>query len=437
MIKRTGILCLCLALLLSLAGCGQGEQEAAEMPSVPASRLAAAAASVTEEPAAEELSVLDSGDGSELPFYAENIYGLAGGSWEDGAVRRGTGVHAYEIAVFRFNDKDAAETGEDLFRGYLRDRAGDFAGYAPEQAAMVENAAVLRRGTWLGLFICPDPDAAGDLFLSVLETGELPAPTAAPTAAPSATPSPAPPSTPSPTPGQITFELSWMSPPRRISLLCINWGQIEGAHDLQYPDRIRYEAPGREDMSLYDTGPILRAWESGDVSGLSAADLEIYDAARTLLGELLTDGMTGLQKEAAVYAWMVQNINYDWTHTDVTLDTPRESYGPCGGLIDHTAVCLGFASTFQLLMDLSGVECITIIGASQSSQEEHAWNMVRLNGQWYCVDATWDSNYRENGATDGWEWYFFNVTSDYMARTNHQWDYSAVPEAAAQDHGIV
>lgn len=56
--------------------------------------------------------------------------------------------------------------------------------------------------------------------------------------------------------------------------------------------------------------------------------------------------------------------------------------------------------------------------------------MVRLNGEWYCVDATWDAG-KEKPA----RWSYFNVTSDWMADTDHQWDYASVPEATATDGG--
>ena len=104
--------------------------------------------------------------------------------------------------------------------------------------------------------------------------------------------------------------------------------------------------------------------------------------------------------------------------------------------MNHVAVCLGYATTFQLLMDMAGVECITVVGASSSSQEDHGWNMVRLNGNWYCVDVTWDANRREYGYSRGREsdWNYFNVTSDYMAG-EHQWDYANVPEAVTRGNG--
>ena len=125
-------------------------------------------------------------------------------------------------------------------------------------------------------------------------------------------------------------------------------------------------------------------------------------------------------------------MTYDWTHKDVMIITPRESYTPYGGLVSHTAVCLGFATSFQLLMDLSGVECITVVGAAYDSTGDHAWNMVRLNGNWYCVDVTWDEGLN---SADPSRWRYFNVTSEFMAKTDHQWDYVNTPEATATDRG--
>ncbi len=202
--------------------------------------------------------------------------------------------------------------------------------------------------------------------------------------------------------------------------------------DPDYPDRVRFVPPNEEDMSLYDTSAILAAWEKKDPSGLGGDNRAIYDAAEALLAEIMEEGMTGLEKEKAAYDWLVENVDYDWSHQDLLGETARRAFGPYGGLVDRSAVCLGYATSFQLLMDMSGVECITIVGAGNNSIMDHGWNMVRLNGEWYCTDVAWDANARELAGNHVWR--YFNLTSGEMAK-NHQWDYANTPEATAEDRG--
>lgn len=173
-----------------------------------------------------------------------------------------------------------------------------------------------------------------------------------------------------------------------------------------------------------------------DPAGLSEYDQNIYDAAKEVLNGTLEDGMSDYEKEIAIYGWVVENVDYDWSHQDRMDETPRESFTPYGGLVERKAVCLGFAATFQLLMDLAGVECITVVGASHNSTSDHTWNMVRLNGAWYCVDVTWDATTRQSGGRGQLEyWDYFNITSDEMADSDHQWDYAGIPEATTKGLG--
>lgn len=197
--------------------------------------------------------------------------------------------------------------------------------------------------------------------------------------------------------------------------------------DPNYPDRELFTPPNEEDMSIYDTSAILAAWEKGSPAGLSEYDRELYGAAEEILEEIIADGMTDLEKETAVYTWLTNSVDYDWSHMDILAETARDAYGPYGGLVNRSAVCLGYATSFQLLMDLLGIECVTVVGAGSHSTADHAWNVVKVDGKWYCVDVTWDANGREQ--LDGeYEWRYFNLTSDEMAK-DHQWDYANVPEA--------
>lgn len=107
-----------------------------------------------------------------------------------------------------------------------------------------------------------------------------------------------------------------------------------------------------------------------------------------------------------------------------------DSDNPYGVLICHTGNCWGYSSTFQLFMDMLGIECITVYGTPNNGGVEHAWNMVRLDGEWYCVDVAWDDPI---GGSPGHT--YFNVTSEYLRKGSiHHWDEASVPEAAGTDY---
>ena len=361
----------------------------------------------------EYLTSGENGDGF-LTAYLENAYGLSNGTWEDAAVVRATGASAFELAVLRLENQDEATRAIALLTSYISSRQGDFVGYAPEQADMVANGEIAQNGPYVALCICPDPDRAAAAFFAAV-SGSLPAKPEQADPLPSAAP---------PTDRADPSETNTPGP-------------LQTQYVATYPGRFDFVQPNKDDMSVYDTSAILNAWNFGTPFFLSDYDKEIYHAAQKVLDKVLKNGMSDLEKETAIYHWIVNNVNYDWTHQDVMKETPRESFTPYGGLVNHTAVCLGYATTFQLLMDLAGVECITVVGAADLSAEDHGWNMVRLNENWYCVDVTWDANYREYGSTRGRErdWMYFNVTSNYMAATNHQWDYAHIPEAVTEGKG--
>lgn len=405
----------------------------------------------------------DEGNGAEyLAVYLENAYGLSEGTWQDAAIIRAIGASAFELAVLRLENENEAARITALLTSYRFNRQGDFAGYAPAQADMVANGDTIQSGPYAALCICPSPDQAITAFAAAVN-GNLSVMPAATPGQPHATPGveansepivsePAvsepivsePPTTETPVTGPPATEPPATEPPVTEPPATEPPATEPPATEppaptntVYYPNRYPFVQPNKDDMSIYDISAILAAWEAGDLTFLSSVDKKIYDAAKNVLNKVLRDGMSDVEKETAVYNWMVNNINYDWTHQDVMRETPRESFTPYGGLVNRTAVCLGYATTFQLLMDLAGIECITVVGAAHASREDHGWNMVRLNGNWYCVDVTWDANSRERRHTSSQEkdWKFFNITSDEMAATDHQWDYANVPEAVTKGNG--
>lgn len=372
-----------LILLLLLTACGEGSAAESAPPDYVAASDAAQA--VADYLGWDELPPLE----EELrDFYLSYMYWLEEGSWTEAAIYAAEGVDARELAVIRLFDPENAETVIAALEEYREVRRGDFQGYFPAQSALVKYGRVVVVEGCAALLICDDPEGAERALRAVLNGEEPPEPTPIPTP----TPSPAPTSTPEPTP---TLDISSFVP---------------------------FDPPNNHIVTQYDTTAIREAYGSGDESELSQRDAAVLARCKEAL-ECITEDMSDFGKELVLWDWMLEQGTYDETVLNGQSRVGRkDNLNPYGYLVKGYGICYGYATTFQLLMDLAGVECITVVGAANDSRDDHAWNMVKLEGEWYCVDITWDL---EGGYN------YFNVTSDRMRQTDHQWDYANVPEATA------
>lgn len=365
--------CACLlACLLCLSGCGREPEEASGWTALQMAR-----AILASQGAAEAVTELD---GADFAAYAGQCYQLDPRQVEDGAVLAAGGVSALEIAVLRLTE-DGAQAAEAL-EDYIAARAGAFTGYAPEQAAILAHSTAVSRGRYAALLICSDPAEARAAFNACFEgppAEEPPVPLA---------PRPQEP----PVSGEEEQDGGWR----------------------------------------YDRQRLLSAWEEGG-TGLADRDQVILQSCRDLLGEIITEEMSDYEKELAVHDWMIAWAEYDQAALSSlpgAQPTP-DSDNPYGFFTGRAAICTGYTSTFQLLMDLLGIECLTVEGTAYNGTEDHAWNMVRLDGDWYCVDVTWDDPVSSTPVSPAAAHMYFNVTSDFMRQFGHQWDEEGVPAAEA------
>ena len=183
---------------------------------------------------------------------------------------------------------------------------------------------------------------------------------------------------------------------------------------------------------VFDPAAILTAWRTGNSAALTEKNKAILEACREVIGDVIRSGMTDYEKGLAIHDWIVMWASYD-TEANNNAPTARPSPdndNPYGVFYNKKAICSGYTSTFQLFMDILGIECITVNGFARNMETVHAWNMVRLDGEWYCVDVTWDD---PTGVfPPGFVSHdYFNVTSQYLRDHQHIWDETAVPEATA------
>ena len=398
------------ALCLLLSACGAGPAGAAEETAYTPEQLAWAV--WVNQSSRPERTVALRPEDPDFGAYLTAYYRLEPEEVEDGYLLYAGGADAFEIAVLRFREEaDMAAAGQAL-RDYRDARAGDFTGYLPEQAAMVEAGTVTVRGRWAALALCPTPEE--EAFLACFGS-KAPAPE---------TPD-WPPAPPDPLPEEpVPPEGSTQAPPAQE--LPVPKGLPPDTGSLPAPENPGGEAAAPD----YDGAAVTAAFRSGDRSGLSEKSLAVLEAAEQALARAVTPEMSPYQQELAVHDWMLSHGQYDHDAlSHLSGAETEDSSTPYGFLVQGKGICLGYTSTFRLLMDLLGIECRTVEGTAHNGTADHAWNLVRLDGEWYAVDVTWDDPTATLPVSERTAHRYFNVTSDFLRSNDHQWEAIGVPEA--------
>ncbi len=151
---------------------------------------------------------------------------------------------------------------------------------------------------------------------------------------------------------------------------------------------------------------------------------EMTEKANSIVSEIITEGMTDEEKIKAIYLYLEENCVYDNEALQAAeeagfvknYDKQYESaFNTYGILVEGEGVCMSYAYTFRMLCDMSGVEAIVLTGYLDGNLP-HAWNMVKLEGEWYEIDCT------NNGKTTGIPFYLYQADSETANETGYTKD---------------
>jgi len=126
----------------------------------------------------------------------------------------------------------------------------------------------------------------------------------------------------------------------------------------------------------------------------SGSDAErLYNKAKNVLANIVSDGMTDFQRAQAIYEWIMWQTTYDYEVSQIThiAQAIKQPAYYLEGVFDYGfAVCDGIAKAMSLLCNMVDIPCIRVVGESYGTTvSRHAWNKVYVGGKWYIVDATW------------------------------------------------
>ncbi len=95
-----------------------------------------------------------------------------------------------------------------------------------------------------------------------------------------------------------------------------------------------------------------------------------------------------LEISKIIHDFVIQRIDYAYEDDGITpKDTPW-AHNFEGVVLGYGAVCEGYAETFKILLDHFGIYNLLVTGISNN--QNHMWNLVRIDGLFYHYDLTWN-----------------------------------------------
>jgi|GEM_PF-5261690 len=141
--------------------------------------------------------------------------------------------------------------------------------------------------------------------------------------------------------------------------------------------------------------------------GRNSSELQkLYAKEDEIIASLNLSGLSEYEMVRKIHDWVCSHVAYDYDAYYLARSGGMgyESVQPYTAVFEGRAVCAGYSTLFYQLCLTAGIDCRYV----SSTEMNHAWNIVSVDGRWYHVDTTWDRN------SDG------TVKYDYFLKTDSE-----------------
>ncbi len=151
-------------------------------------------------------------------------------------------------------------------------------------------------------------------------------------------------------------------------------------------------------------------WESADLDlakkDFDAASKEIINEASAY--EDIFDRVKFVH-DSIVTGAEYDRLSYE-TGSSALLGLSNSAYG---ALVEGRALCGGYSRAFSHIMHELGIETFYVTGEADGGP--HAWNVIKLGGEYYHIDLTWNDTDKEDCPA---VYSYFCITSEEIERTH-------------------
>ena len=140
-------------------------------------------------------------------------------------------------------------------------------------------------------------------------------------------------------------------------------------------------------------------------------------------------GGSEFEIQLALHDFLVHNCTYSDDLEDHNVSSVY------GALVQGYAACEGYSKAMLLLLELNGIDAYIVTGYATNADfaGPHAWNKVRIDGNWYYLDATWNDPVMEGGR-EIVSRAFFNLTAADMYHTHELSNNDNIADSIAQNY---
>lgn len=164
--------------------------------------------------------------------------------------------------------------------------------------------------------------------------------------------------------------------------------------------------------------------KSETISKINAVNLK----AKAIVSSIIKPGMSDFEKEKAIHDYVVNNTYYDNVNY-IKGTIPDDSYNAYGVFFNKVAVCEGYAEAIYRLLNEANIDNIVITGSSNNVA--HSWNLVKIQGEYYHLDATFDDPISEDESILSYN--YFNLTDEEISK-DHSWNKEGYPSCISDKY---
>lgn len=157
----------------------------------------------------------------------------------------------------------------------------------------------------------------------------------------------------------------------------------------------------------------------------AAQEQIVNEKVASILATATPETMSDFEKVKFVNDYIVKNTVY-------SEDSIASPHSACAVVAEGKGVCQGYALLALKLLQGLGIETKYVVGEVYTGG--HAWNLVKVDGEWYHLDTTWNDPTPDRKNVVRYEYFLMN---DAKMKEDHTWILSDYPKATSNKYAFM